>query len=301
MSTAAAITRSILPRWPNGLLRLQKTRGSTIPQPLSPITLSTITPTTINTISITTKRFLRIPPKFPKPAPQVLEQPTKYTPPSHPTGPRPRESAHKPLPQKPHIDERKHYPGMMPPPGTITHWILHSPKLHGLVAVSVLFSLAIYVIYRNFMEHDSAAQLAYFDYKHPIMSVQSFIEAYRESDRINTARIMEKRRQISEDMERKAHYRYVVEGKVGGPGEGLGSWGVRRTQKDQDFGWGIVIDGKSIEEYIQDKEREKAEKRKLRGEGGKAVDGDEEEGKAPVIKLDEKPVEASTGPKKTWW
>ncbi|EGX48033.1 hypothetical protein AOL_s00081g360 [Orbilia oligospora ATCC 24927] len=287
MSTTAAISRSILPRWPNGLLRLQ-TRGTIIqPSPMIP--------------NSTKKRFLRIPPKFQKPSQPVLEQPTKYTPPSHPTGPRTtaaRESAHKPLPQKPHVDERKHYPGMMPPPGTITHWILHSPKLHGLVAVSVLVSLALYVMYRNFMENDEAAQLAYFDWKHPIMSAQSFVQAYRESDRINTARIMEKRRQISEDMERKAHYRYVVEGKVGGPGEGLGSWGVRRTQKDQDFGWGIIIDGKTIDKYIVDKEKEKAEKRRLK-EGGE--DGGED-GKAPVIQLDEKPVPSPSGDqKKTWW
>ncbi|KAK6504899.1 hypothetical protein TWF481_006833 [Arthrobotrys musiformis] len=277
MSTTAAISRSILPRWPNGLLRLQP-RG-TLPQILP------------------SKRFLRIPPKFPKPQPAALEQPTKYTPPSHPTGPR-KEPAHKPLPQKPHVDERKHYPGMMPPPGTITHWILHSPKLHGFVAVGVLISLALYVMYRNFMEHDQAAQMAYWDWKHPIMSAQSFIDAYRESDRINTARIMEKRRQISEDMERKAHYRYIVEGKVGGPGEGLGSWGVRRTQRDQDFGWGIVIDGKTIDQYIADKEKEKAEKKKLR-EGGKVVEEDE---RVPEIKLDEKPAPNPTGDqKKTWW
>ncbi|KAF3911371.1 hypothetical protein ABW20_dc0101224 [Dactylellina cionopaga] len=277
MAAKAAIPRLLFPRWPNGLLRLQARSTVTLP------------PTQ------TTKRFLRIPPKFPKPSQPALEQPTKYTPPSHPTGP--RQPAHKPLPQKPHKEERTHYPGMMPAPGTITHWILHSPKLHGLVAVSVLVSLALYVMYRNFMEHDSAAQLAFWDWKHPILSTKSFVDAYRESDRINTERILVKRRQISEDMERKAHYRYVVENKVGGPGEGLGSWGVRRTQRDEEFGWGIMIDGKSINDYITDKEREKEEKkRKGAIEGGEGEDAD----RTPVVTLEEQPL--STGvEKKTWW
>ncbi|KAF3905746.1 hypothetical protein AA313_de0202413 [Arthrobotrys entomopaga] len=277
MASTAAVSRLLLPRWPNGLVRLQA-RASNLP------------------IAPPTRRFLRIPPKYPKPASSqpVLEQPTRYNPPSHPTGPRPpREPAHKPLPQKPHKDERTHYPGLMPAPGTITHWILHSPKLHGFVAFGVLVSLAIYVMYRNFMENDDAAKLAYWDWKHPIMSAQSFIAAYRESDRINTARIMEKRRQISEDMERKAHYRYVVEGKVGGPGEGLGSWGIKRTQRDVDFGWGIVIDGKTIDQYIADKEKEKAEK--------KAMESSTEEGKVVDIKLDEQPLPVPAEGKKTWW
>ncbi|EPS45284.1 hypothetical protein H072_742 [Dactylellina haptotyla CBS 200.50] len=279
MASATSIPRLLLPRWPNGLIRLQ-----------ARATLPITTPTTA-------VRFLRIPPKFPKPTQVVLEQPTKYNPPSHPTGPRPRESAHKPLPQKPHKEERTHYPGMMPAPGTIAHWILHSPKLHGLVAVSVLVSLALYVMYRNFMEHDQAAELAFWDWKHPIASAKSFVAAYRESDRINTARILEKRRQISEDMERKAHYRYVVEGRVGGPGEGLGSWGIRRTQRDEDFGWGIVIDGKTIDQYIGDKEKEKAEKREKEQE--------ERSESAVEVKLDEQPL-ATAGAgagegKKTWW
>ncbi|EWC47669.1 hypothetical protein DRE_03289 [Drechslerella stenobrocha 248] len=278
-----AVRRLLLPQWPwpaatyaNGSLKLLH-RGAS--GPLLPFT--------------TTKRFLRIPPKFPKPQAPVLEKPARYNPPSHPTGPRQRESVHKPLPQQPHKDERTHYPGLMPAPGTITHWILHSPKLHGLVAVSVLVGLALYVMYRNFMEHDEAAQLAFWDWRHPVLSLRSFAHAYRESDRINTARIMEKRRQISEDMERKAHYRYVVEGRVGGSSEGLGSWGVRRTQKDDDFGWGIMIDGKTIEEYIADKEKERLEKK------AKGADGDGEA--APVVKLDEQPLETGPQRKKTWW
>ncbi|KAF3933394.1 hypothetical protein ABW19_dt0206889 [Dactylella cylindrospora] len=283
MATPASIPRFLLPRWPtyaNGIIRLQP-RSAILPP---------------------TKRTLRVPPKFAKPAP-ALEKPTKYNPPSHPTGPRPRKSAHQPLPQKPHKEERTHYPGMMPAPGTITYWILHSPKLHGLVAVSVLVSLAVYVMYRNFMEHDEAAQLAYWDWKHPVLSAKSFVAAYRESDRINTARIMEKRRQINEDMERKAHYRYVVENKVGGPDEGFGSWGVRKTQKDKDFGWGIVIDGKTIDEYIEDKERARREGNKLKGEG-KVEEGSEVEKKAAeaVVMLEEQePKDQGKETKKTWW
>lgn len=142
------------------------------------------------------------------------------------------------------------------------------------------------------MENDEAAQLAFWDWQHPLLSAKSFIEAYRESDRINTARIMEKRRQISEDMERKAHYRYVVEGKLGGPGEGFGSWGIRRTQKDRDFGWGIEIDGKSIDQYIEEKEREKKEKKRL----------EEADQADPVISLkDEELKSTEKEQKKTWW
>ncbi|KAF3922179.1 hypothetical protein ABW21_db0205538 [Orbilia brochopaga] len=282
-TTTTAVRRLFLPHWPaathaNGTLRLLHRRTSIL-HPTTPPTPPT---------STTSKRFIRIPPKFIKPAQPVLEKPARYNPPSHPTGPRPRESAHKPLPQKPHKDERTHYPGLMPAPGTITHWILHSPKLHGLVAVSVLVSLALFVMYRNFMEHDEAAELAFWDWRHPILSVRSFIAAVRESDRLNTQRILQKRRQISEDMERKAHYRYVVEGRVGGPGEGLGSWGVRRTQHDEDFGWGIMIDGKTIEQYIAEKEKEKAEKKA------------QEEG-VPVVKLDEQPLKNEGDGKKSWW
>ncbi|KAJ6260314.1 hypothetical protein Dda_4539 [Drechslerella dactyloides] len=281
-TTTTAVRRLFLQQWPaathaNGTLRLLHRRTGILPHTPPP--------------AITTaKRFLRIPPKFAKPSQPVLEKPARYNPPSHPTGPRPRESAHKPLPQRPHKDERTHYPGLMPAPGTLTHWILHSPKLHGLVAVSVLVSLALYVMYRNFMEHDEAAQLAFWDWRHPILSARSFVAAVRESDRLNTARIMEKRRQISEDMERKAHYRYVVEGRVGASGEGLGSWGVKRTQNDENFGWGIMIDGKTIEQYIADKEKEKAEKKAL-----------EEESSIPVVKLDEQPLKAGAEGKKTWW
>ncbi|KAG6009796.1 hypothetical protein E4U21_001226 [Claviceps maximensis] len=86
--------------------------------------------------------------------PIVLEKPTKFVPPSH--GSRLKRNA-VPRHYGPQLtaseiaaQNRKHYPGLMAPEGTWSHWFWHSRLLHTFITMGALFALALYTFFINY-------------------------------------------------------------------------------------------------------------------------------------------------------
>ncbi|KAL2214171.1 hypothetical protein CC79DRAFT_1328075 [Sarocladium strictum] len=89
-----------------------------------------------------------------KDKPIVLEKPLKFNPPSH--GSRLKRNA-TPKHYGPILtstergqQDKKHYPGMMAPQGTWSHWIWHSRIFHTCITLGTLFCLGIFTFFMNY-------------------------------------------------------------------------------------------------------------------------------------------------------
>ncbi|PHH89349.1 hypothetical protein CDD83_6223 [Cordyceps sp. RAO-2017] len=92
------------------------------------------------------------PPAAPKPV--VLEKPAKFNPPSH--GSRLRRGA-TPKHYGPQLtaaevaaQNKRHYPGLMAPEGSWSHWFWHSRLLHTVITMGTLFLLGVYTFFMNY-------------------------------------------------------------------------------------------------------------------------------------------------------
>ncbi|KAM3066792.1 hypothetical protein ACMFMG_011861 [Clarireedia jacksonii] len=145
--------------------------------------------------------------------PLVLEQPTKFVPPSHPARLR-RDAPRYPGPQLSAEEiarqSVKKYPNMMPPPGTFMHWFLNNKSIHIWIALGTLSTLAGGVFVSNF-KRDSpfGDMLPHWTqlFVHPIAFTRTVIEVLRLHTAHVTAETMERRKHKVEDVAKRAAYR----------------------------------------------------------------------------------------------
>ncbi|KAG9248580.1 hypothetical protein BJ878DRAFT_412386 [Calycina marina] len=159
--------------------------------------------------------------------PIVLEQPTKFNPPSH--GSRLR----KPGPQYPgpnllqEDEERmkyKKYPNMMPSEGTFMHWFLTNRSIHLWICLTTLFTLATTVLITDFKHNSPFANMlpAWYDlFFHPIAFTRTVVEVTRLNSAHQTAKTQERRNRKMEDVAKRSAFR-----KAHGldKDEGFGGW-----------------------------------------------------------------------------
>ncbi|KHN99231.1 uncharacterized protein MAM_02929 [Metarhizium album ARSEF 1941] len=86
--------------------------------------------------------------------PAVLEKPAKFSPPSH--GSRlkrntmPRHYGPELTAAEVSAQNKRHYPGLMAPEGSWSHWFWHSRLLHTFITMGALFAMAIYTFFMNY-------------------------------------------------------------------------------------------------------------------------------------------------------
>ncbi|QSZ32808.1 hypothetical protein DSL72_002388 [Monilinia vaccinii-corymbosi] len=143
----------------------------------------------------------------------LLEKPSKFNPPSHPTRIR-KDPPRYPGPQL-SADEIarqsvKKYPNMMPPEGTFMHWFLNNKSIHIWIALGTLTALAGGVWITNF-KRDSPfgdmlpewSQL----FLHPIAFTRTCLEVLKLHTAHVTAETMERRKHKVDDVAKRAAYR----------------------------------------------------------------------------------------------
>ncbi|KAF1989473.1 hypothetical protein K402DRAFT_297775, partial [Aulographum hederae CBS 113979] len=146
--------------------------------------------------------------------PIVLEQPAKFTPPSHgralPKKKRPMQYGPKIGEEEREAMKGKQYPHMMPPEGTVMHRVLTSRGLHLWVSLSVLTSLAFYTFLQNFLHTTpfrhllpSRALLT----SSPLEYLSQFFQVYKMHIEHVSQETAEKRKRAVEDAERRKEYR----------------------------------------------------------------------------------------------
>jgi hypothetical protein len=145
--------------------------------------------------------------------PLVLEKPTKFNPPSHPSRLR------KPRPQYPGPQlsaeeiarqSAKKYPNMMPPEGTFMHWFLTNRSIHIYITLGTLFSMAGFTWLTNFKRTSKFADMlpnASDLFFHPIQWTRTVIEVLRLHTAAVAAESQERRKQKVDDVQKRAEYR----------------------------------------------------------------------------------------------
>ncbi|KAF2084488.1 hypothetical protein K490DRAFT_75882 [Saccharata proteae CBS 121410] len=146
--------------------------------------------------------------------PRVLEKPTKFNPPSHGSRlPRnkPRYTYGPKLTEEQKSQQKtKKYPNMMPPEGTLMHWILTNKALHLYISMSVLFSLAFFVFLQNFLHETPYVDLlppASDFWAHPFRFIGQYAEVYKMHTAYVSEKTAEMRRRKVEDVDKRAAYR----------------------------------------------------------------------------------------------
>ncbi|KAI9685996.1 MAG: hypothetical protein M1822_003979 [Bathelium mastoideum] len=145
--------------------------------------------------------------------PLVLEKPLKFNPPSHPSRLRTRRRVYPGPPlseQERQAQKTKWYPHMMPPEGTFMNWFLRDRSIHVWISMSVLMSLAFYVFITEFVDKTTLKDLLPTREEwrlHPIKSFKRFWSVYKLHVEKNSAEVAERRRQQTEDVQKRREYR----------------------------------------------------------------------------------------------
>lgn len=179
--------------------------------------------------------------KTPPPKPANLAKPEKFNPPSHgsklrqPGGPKITNYG-RPL-SAPELtaQSKRHYPNSLPPPGTLSHWFLHSRAIHVWISLSTLSSLALYSIYTSYRT-DEVFMLKYGEFLpnlsdifwHPIAFWRGISEVVRLRGEERSAETKEKRARAVEDVRKRGEFRKAH----GLETEGFGGWSFKGDKNE---------------------------------------------------------------------
>ncbi|KAK0635145.1 hypothetical protein B0T17DRAFT_515457, partial [Bombardia bombarda] len=164
--------------------------------------------------------------------PLVLEKPERFNPPSHGT----RLPQHKATPRhyggdltKEEMSQQRvrEYPGLEPPPGTWSNWLLNQRWIHLTLTMGTLLSLALYTAHLNFKLNSPFYDLLPSPsgfFRHPIASARQLADVVRMNEMHNAALVQAKRQRKIDDVDRRAEYR-----KAHGLSPETGLWGLRRS------------------------------------------------------------------------
>ncbi|KAJ5089778.1 hypothetical protein N7532_008462 [Penicillium argentinense] len=150
---------------------------------------------------------------------RTLAQPDKFRPPSHPqrlvnkrTSPSGQPINYGPrlTPEQREAQNKKQYPNMFPPEGTVMHKFLTNRWIHVWIAMGILTSLATFTFTTNFKASSPFAHLlpswsglltAPFD------TISQALHVYRMDVQHNSMRVREQRHRRVEDAEKRRQYR----------------------------------------------------------------------------------------------
>ena len=148
-------------------------------------------------------------------AQRVLEKPSRFNPPSHPSRRAARGPARAyPGPPLPEAARRaqatRQYPNMMPPEGSFGHWFLTNRSIHIWITLGTLFSLAGFTFVDNFRRTSPFAHLlpAARDLVwHPWSSVRACVEVLRLHTAYVSAQTAERRKTRLDDVQKRRDFR----------------------------------------------------------------------------------------------
>ncbi|CAI7627964.1 unnamed protein product [Penicillium manginii] len=151
---------------------------------------------------------------------RTLSQPDKFRPPSHPqrlVNPARTSPSGQPINYGPRLtaeqreaQNKKQYPSMFPPEGTVMHKFLTSKWIHVWIAMGILTSLATFTFTTNFKASSPFAHLlppwsALFT--SPFSTISQALAVYRMDVQHNSMRVREQRHRRIEDAEKRRQYR----------------------------------------------------------------------------------------------
>ncbi|KAJ5594870.1 uncharacterized protein N7459_001078 [Penicillium hispanicum] len=151
---------------------------------------------------------------------RILSQPDKFRPPSHPqriVNPARTSPSGQPInygpgltPEQREAQNKKQYPNMFPPEGTVMFKFLTSRWIHIWIAMGTLTTLATFTFTTNFKATSPFAHLlppwsALFS--HPIDTISQALQVYRMDVQHNSMRVREQRHRRIEDAEKRRQYR----------------------------------------------------------------------------------------------
>ncbi|KAK4551809.1 hypothetical protein LTR86_010895 [Recurvomyces mirabilis] len=168
------------------------------------------------------------------PKPRLLEKPERFNPPSHPSRIRAKPKYYgAPLSEhERQAQKERRYPHMMPPKGTFMHWFLTDRSLHLYITMGVLMSLVGAVWYQDFMRTTPYADLLppnNMIFAHPWSWFWRWWEVYSMHIECISAQTAERRRQKTDDVQKRAEYR-----KAHGIGQEEGVFGGWTAKEDKD-------------------------------------------------------------------
>ncbi|KAJ5380526.1 uncharacterized protein N7496_002954 [Penicillium cataractarum] len=151
---------------------------------------------------------------------RVLSQPDKFRPPSHPqrlvnpsrvspTG-QPVNYGRSLTAEERAAQDKKQYPNMFPPEGTVMFKFLTSRWIHIWIAMGTLTTLATFTFTTNFKATSPFAHLlpSWSDlFKHPIDTLSQAMHVYRMHVQHESMRVREQRHRRVEDAEKRRQYR----------------------------------------------------------------------------------------------
>ncbi|KAI9888661.1 MAG: hypothetical protein M1814_006558 [Vezdaea aestivalis] len=163
--------------------------------------------------------------KKPSPKSRVLEKPTKFVPPSHPSRlVNPKKQWIPPLPQREvEAQKARSYPNTLPPPNTWSHWIIHHKSLHFMITMTVLSALALY----TWLERDKEAPYSHMRppltmlFTNPIQFYNLNFEVLKLNTQHRSMEVGRNRKRDADDAEKIKEYRKAHGLPQGGS---LGSW-----------------------------------------------------------------------------
>ncbi|KAJ5595929.1 hypothetical protein N7450_002387 [Penicillium hetheringtonii] len=151
---------------------------------------------------------------------RTLSQPDKFRPPSHPqrlVNPTRTSPSGQPLNYGPRLtaeqreaQNKKQYPNMFPPEGTVMHRFLTNRWIHVWIAMGILTSLATFTFTTNFKATSPYAHLLPSWsglFTAPFDTISQALHVYRMDVQHNSMRVREQRHRRIEDAEKRRQYR----------------------------------------------------------------------------------------------
>ncbi|KAJ6010827.1 hypothetical protein N7451_002239 [Penicillium sp. IBT 35674x] len=151
---------------------------------------------------------------------RILEKPDKFRPPSHPqriVSPAARTPSGQPVNYGPRLtakereeQDKKQYPSMFPPEGTVMFKFLTSRWIHVWIAMSILTTLATFTFTTNFKASSPFAHLLprwSGLLTSPFETISQALSVYRMHVQHESMRVREKRHARIEDAEKRRQYR----------------------------------------------------------------------------------------------
>ncbi|KAF7718234.1 Uncharacterized protein PECH_002048 [Penicillium ucsense] len=214
----ASIPRFLLPRGlpsAKALRTLHKQASQQQQQQRQALTLSSTTRRSFSESPSLAARPKRVTDKS-----RTLSQPDKFRPPSHPqrlVTPVRTTPAGQPVNygraltvEEREAQNKKQYPNMFPPEGTVMFKFLTSRWIHVWIAMGILTSLATFTFTTNFKATSPFAHLlpSWSDlFTHPIDTVSQAMHVYRMHVQHESMRVREQRHRRVEDAEKRRQYR----------------------------------------------------------------------------------------------
>lgn len=148
----------------------------------------------------------------PPPKPRLLEKPERFNPPSHGRRLKAKSKTYgAPLSEEAQQAQRtKQYPHMMPPEGTFLHWFLTNRLIHLFISLGILLSLVIGTWFQNFLHTTPYKDLLppnSMFLAHPYQFLMQYVEVYQMHTEYNTRKVMERRKSVVDDVQKRAQYR----------------------------------------------------------------------------------------------